>query len=157
MKRTAWLLVLVFAAGLALGAARSAKKFRYLPERWNRVVRTTEMELSCLRSAFRAAEPVVLRRGVLAATEIRPEARATHLRLTVTVRRLGPADRPVPATELSSACAAAYRYWREELLRRPIPPAPECPVTIDLKEGSKTIYREVHDRTGRRGFENPPV
>lgn len=157
MKRAAWLLVLVVAAGLALGAAGRSGKFRYLPDRWNRAVDLTEVELSCIRSTFRASGPVVLRRGVLAATEIRPEAHATHIRLTVQIKRLAPPDRPIPVRDLEYSCAAAYRYWRETLLRRPVPPAPECPVTIDLKEGTKTIYREVHDRTGRHGFENPPV
>ena len=64
---------------------------------------------------------------------------------------------PPSLSDLERACAAAGRYWRDELFKRPLPGAAQCPVTIDLILGTKTVYREINDRNGRRGFLNPNV
>ena len=157
MRRAGWLIVPALAAGLGLGAAAKGLKFPYLPERWNRSAEITEIELACLQSAFRAQEPLTLRRGVLAATEIDPQARATHIRLTVQVKRLGAAAQELEARELELACETVYRHWRERLMKRPVPPASECPVTIDLAENSKVLYREIRNADGRRGFHKPAI
>jgi len=154
MKRTALLVLLALGVGFAVGAARS-KKFAFLSDRWNRVVRLTEIELACLRSCFDAREPVPLVRGQLVATEIRASVRPTHIHLAVQVKvPAGATGKPGPR-DWEQACAEAYRYWRSSLLRRPIPDPSECPITIDLLLGPKTVYRQISDPKGRRGFENP--
>ena len=156
MKRTALLILLALGVGLAVGAARS-KKFRYLSDRWNRPAGLTEIELACLRSSFTARKPLPLLRDRLAATEIRATAEPTHIHLTVRVKALGrEADQP-GLSDLEGACAAAYRYWRTDLFRRSIPEPTSCPVTIDLILGTKTVYRQINDGSGRRGFRNPDV
>jgi len=157
MKRAAGLLMLALAIGFAAGAAARAKKFRYLSERWNQRVDMTAIELACLQSAYRACEPVTLHKGRLVATEIRADARATHIRVTVQVKRLGRTEEAPSLRELEAAGSFVYRYWREHLMRRTVPPASGCPVTIDLKEGSKVVYREIRDTNGRRGFQNPQI
>jgi hypothetical protein len=156
MKRAAPLVLMALGAALAVGAARS-RKFRYLSDRWNRPAGLTEIELACLRSSFTAAEPVPLLKGRLAATEIRAAAEPTHIHLTVRMKALGGEGGPPGLSDLERTCAAAYRYWRSDLFRRSIPGPKDCPVTIDLILGTKTVYRQISDESGRRGFRDPDV
>jgi len=156
MRRTALLVLLTLGIVLALGATRG-RKFKFLSDRWNRPANLAEIELACLRSCFEARQQVPLLDGHLSATEIRAVAQPTHLRVTVWMRASGDKARPPSLSDLERACAAAQRYWRQELFKRPLPAATQCPLTIDLILGTKTVYREINDRNGRRGFLNPPV
>lgn len=156
MKRTALLVLLALGVGIAVGAARS-RKFRYLSDRWNRSADLTEIELACLRSSFTAREPLPLLKERLAATEIRATAEPTQIHVTVWMKALdGDAGR-FSLSDLERACGVAHAYWRTDLFRRSIPEPAACPVTIDLILGTKTVYRQINDRSGKRGFENPDV
>ncbi|HUU59280.1 MAG TPA: hypothetical protein VMZ50_07040 [Phycisphaerae bacterium] len=156
MKRTAMLLLVALGVGIAAGAVGSGK-FKYLSDRWNRPADVTEIELACIQSAFRAEKPVPLVRDLLLATEVQADPRATHIRLTVQVQVLeNPARRLAPA-DLAQAASAVYAHWRETLLKRSLPDQSTCPVTIDLVQGLKTLFRQIRDAKGVRGFENPDV
>ena len=157
MKRAAFGVLLAMGVGLAGGAALKGVKFRYLPASWNRTVEMTDIELACIRSAFRAAKPLVLQRGRLVATEIDAEPRATHIHLTVQVQPRHPPDEPLGPRDFERACAVAADHWCHKLLRRPVPETGRCPLTIDLVSGSKVLYRQINDAKGRRGFQNPPI
>lgn len=157
MKRVTLLVVLALGIGAALAATGRGKKFPYLPTSWNRQVRMTDAELACIRSTFHAREPVVLRKERLAAVEILPDARATHLRLTVRLKRLDDGQDALNSRDLEHASSAALAYWSRSLLRRSLPDESACPVTIDLLLGSKVLFRQIRDARGRKNFMNPPI
>ena len=158
MRRTAWVVLLAVGVSLALGAASQGKKFKFLPDRWNRQVDLTEVELACMQSAFAAEPPLVVVKDRLTVTRIVPEAQSTHIHLTVQVEMQGGAPEVLTPRELEAASQAVLRHWRDKLLKRPLPEDPsECPVTVDLLRGQEVLYRFVCDDKGRRGFENPPL
>jgi hypothetical protein len=133
MRRTALLILLALGVGLALGAGAGGLKFSYLPPRWSRQVDITEMELACI------------------------EGLPTHVHLKVQVKLEGTERGTLQRSELDGACTVLVHYWRDKLVRKPIPRPPVCPVTIDLIHNSKTIYRLIHNRLGRRGYVNPKI
>ena len=158
MRRIALVALLTLGVGLALGAASQGKKFKFLPDRWSRPVDLTEVELACMQSAFAAEGPVSLVKDRIAATRIVPEARSTHIHLTVQVEVQGSTSEIPSPREMEAASLAVLRHWRDKLLKRPLPEDPsECPVTADLVRGQDVLYRLICDDKGRRGFENPPL
>jgi hypothetical protein len=157
MRRTALLILLALGVGLALGAGAGGLKFSYLPPRWSRQVDITEMELACIEGRFRAQEPATLVKGRILATEIEAKPLPTHVHLKVQVKLEGTERGTLQRSELDGACTVLVHYWRDKLVRKPIPRPPVCPVTIDLIHNSKTIYRLIHNRLGRRGYVNPKI
>jgi hypothetical protein len=157
MKRAASLVLLVLAVGVAGAAVAVARKFRYLPDNLNRKVDLTEIELACIKSGFRADQPLVLVKGSLVATEISAVPQSSLIHLTVHVKADAKSSGPPGPDDFESACTTAYTYWRRSLLRRSIPDTRKCPVTIDLVSGSRTLYREIRDGKGRRGYESPSL
>jgi hypothetical protein len=158
MRRTALVVLLAAGVGLAAGAVGQSKKFKFLPDRWNRQVDLTEVELACMQSAFAAEPPLSVVKDRLTVTRIVPEVRSTHIHLMVQVTVQGNAAEPPAARELEAASQAVLRHWRDKLLKHPLPEDPsDCPVTIDLLRGQEILYRFICDDKGRRGFENPPL
>lgn len=155
MKRTALFVALALGVGLAIGASAREKKFKYLPDRWSRPMDITEIELACMVSSFSAEEPVPIQQGRLLATKIEAKPVSTHIQLTAQVKLIGTERGKLQKTELDAACAVLYKFWHDKLLRKPLPRPPATPVTIDLCEKSKVIYRLVHNRSGQRGYMNP--
>jgi len=157
MRRIVLLVLLALGVGLAVGAGAGGLKFKYLPPRWSRPADITEMELACIQGRFRAREPVALVKGRILATEIEAKPTATHVYLKVKVKLEGTERGTLQRSELDGACTVLVHYWRDKLVKKPIPRPPACPVTIDLIHESKTIYRLIHNRLGKRGYVNPKI
>jgi len=157
MKRVAWIVALALAVGFAAGAAARGKRFAYLSDELNRKVDLTEIELACIKGRFTAQRALEVRPRRIAVTEIRATPRSSHIHLEVEIELTAPARDPVRLSELEYTCAAVYKVWRERLLKRDVPEAPRCPVTIDLRADSKVRFRQIHDSKGTRGFENPQI